>query len=501
MSHFLSAKKLDISSGSEFVVIVNDSDAKEYGINPGDALEVRWDSYGDGVIVIADVTSSIVEAGRIGLYEDIWSKYNLKENEVIKVDFISNSDAVESIRRKLLGEKLKYEDFFKIMRDIANGRLGSTLTTYFAAAGYSPGFDTEEIEYMTKALAETGERLAFDGIVADKHSIGGVAGKGITPIIVSIVASIEGMKVPNTSTRAITTSSATTDMLEVLMPMTFDKIALESMIFKSNAFMVWGGGLDLAPADDEIIKVQKPLGMESIDKFVSSIVAKKIAQGVTHVVFDVPVGSGAKIKEEEFQKVKETFERVCAKFGIHLSVHKRDITGIDGKAVGPALECIEFLRVLENHPEKSKTLELDALEMAGKLIELTEKAPVGKGFDMAKEIITSGQALKKLKEIIGNQGGDATVSSDKIELGEIVHHYISYQGGEIKHMSNKKIFEVGHALGNPRIKNAGMYFHKVTGDTVAEGEKLITLYATSAGRMNLAKKLLEREANGIFEFG
>ncbi len=500
MSYFLSAKKLDISTGTELIVIINSQDAEEFGINPGDALEMSWNSHGGPVIVIVDITDTLIEGGSLGFYEDVWSKYNIKDGELIKIKFVSASEAIEAIRKKLLGNKLTYEEFFLIMKDISNGRLGSTLTTYFAAAGYSPGFDHDEIEFMTKALAETGERLVFDGVVADKHSIGGVAGKGITPIVVSVVASIEGVKVPNTSTRAITSASATTDMLEVLMPMTFDKAALESMVFKSNAFMVWGGGIDLAPADDEIIKVQKPLGMESIDKFVSSIVAKKIAQGVNHVIFDIPVGPGAKIKGDEFEKVKETFERICKKFGIKVVIHRRDVRGIDGRAVGPSLECVEFLKVLENHPEKSLQLEKDALEIAGKLIELIGKAATGGGFAKAQEIVASGQALKKLKEIIGNQGGDATISSDKLKRGEIAYEYKSTKSGRIAGINNKKIFEVCHALGNPRIKESGMYFHKVTGESVEVGENLVTLYATSEGRMNLAKKLIEKDANEIFEF-
>jgi len=500
MSYFLSAKKLDLSSGDELVVIINSADAEEFGINPGDSIELNWNSHDSHVIVAADITETIVEEGAIGFYEDIWTKYNLKDHEVIKIDFFAASEGTDVIKKKLLGQRLTYEDFYLVMKDIANGRLGTILTTYFASAGYNPGFDHEEIEYMTKALAETGEHLAFDGIVADKHSIGGVAGKGITPIVVSVVASVEGIKVPNTSTRAITSASATTDMLEVLMPMTFDKAALEAMIFKSNAFMAWGGGLDLAPADDEIIKVQKPLGMESIDKFVSSIVAKKIAQGVNHVVFDVPVGPGAKINEEEFPRVKETFERICKKFGIHVYIHKREVSGIDGKAVGPALECIEFLKILENRPEKSLQLEKDALTLAGILLEITEKAKVGEGFAMAKGIVDSGQALKKLKEIIRNQGGNENVTSQSIEVGKIVYEYKSFRSGQIKGMKNKNIFEVGRALGNPRIKEAGLYFEKVTGDYVAQGEILLKVYATSEGRLDLAKRLLEKDANGIFEF-
>lgn len=501
MAFFLSGKKLDLSSGEDFVVIINEKDADEFGVNPGDVLEVTWSSHGEPIIAAVDTTDTIVKSGEIGFYEDIWTNYDLDKDEVIKLNFVAISKGRDSIKKKLLGKELDYEDFFEIMQGISSGRLGTILTTFFAAVGYSPGFNEQEIEFMTKALAETGDTLSFDGIVADKHSIGGVAGKGITPIVIPIIASIEGIKAPNTSTRAITSASATTDMLEVLMPMTFNKVELEAMVFKSNTFMVWGGGLALAPADDEIIKVQKPLGIESIDKFVSSIVAKKIAQGVNHVIFDIPVGPSAKIREEEFPKVKATFERICKKFGIKVVIHKRKVGGIDGYAVGPSLECREFLRVYENHPEKSKQLEKDSLEIAGKLIELIDKASPGKGFAKAREILRSGQAAKKFREILKNQGGDPNVKSNDMKVGKISFEYKSEKTGKIRNINNKIVFEVARALGNPRIKEAGLYFHEVTGDSVKKGDKLVTMYASSEGRMELGKKVMKNQFEKMFDFG
>ncbi len=493
MSFYLSSRKLDITSGDELACLINEEDALEFGVRAGDSVEVIWKGQNSPIILTVDTTDTLVSAGEIGVYEDVWEKYKLYFGIAIEVNFSEQSHAIKSIRKKLRGEVLDYEDFYSIMKDISNGKLNEILTTYFAAAGYSPGFNQDEILLMTKALAETGDILKFDGITADKHSIGGVAGKGVTPIVIPIVSSFEGLKVPNTSTRAVTSASATTDMLEVIMPMSFSKEQLEEMMIDSNVFMVWGGGLALAPADDEIIEVQKPLGMESIDKFVSSIVAKKIAQGVNHVIFDVPVGESAKITEEEFDKVKNTFEKVCKEFGINVLVHKRHVTGIDGFAVGPSLECREFLRVYERHPERSLQLEHDAVEMAGKLLELCGVVEEGKGFDAAQQKIENGEAYNKLKEIIKRQGGNADIKSDDLELGGVTHEIVAEKDGKITHIDNKKVFKVCKSLGNPRIKEAGVYFHHINGDEVKKGEKLVTIYATSDSRMNLGKKVWESE--------
>lgn len=491
MAIYLSSRKLDIRTGEVMIVVINEIDAAENGINIGDSISLSFAGRKKKIIVTVDASDTLVDEGEIGFFEDVWDKYKIRFGEVIKISLVTPSKAVEGIRKKLLGGKLTYEEIYAIIRDIANNKLGKTLTTYYAAAGYSPGFDAEEMFFMTKAMAETGDILHFDGIVADKHSIGGVAGKGVTPIVVPIVSCIDGITVPNTSTRAITSASATTDMLEVIMPMSFTKEQLESMILKGNSFMVWGGGLDLAPADDKIIQVQKPIGIESIDKFVASIVAKKIAQGVNHVIFDVPMGKGAKIEtEEEFEKVRATFEKVCEKFKIKVFVHKRMVTGIDGNAVGPALECREFLRVFERDSRRSIQLEEDSLQMAGNLIELCGKADKGKGYEKAKGLLENGEAFAKLKEIVSMQGGNRELSSNNLEIGGIVWEYRSTNSGKIKYINNKRVFDVCRSLGNPHIKEAGMYFHKLQGDSVENGELLATLYATTDNRMELAKKVI-----------
>src|SRR6266404_7025456 len=111
--------------------------------------------------------------------------------------------ALQAIRKKLIGKKLSYKEIFAVMDAISHEKLSPILTTYFAASGYSKGFSDEEMYFLTKAMIETGERLHFKGIVADKHSIGGVPGTRATMIIVPIIASC-GFIIPKSSSRAIT---------------------------------------------------------------------------------------------------------------------------------------------------------------------------------------------------------------------------------------------------------------------------------------------------------
>jgi len=118
--------------------------------------------------------------------------------------------ALNAIQKKLVGKRLSYKEIFAIMNQISKEELGDILTTYFAASGYSKGFTNKELFYLTKAMVETGEKLHFDGIVADKHSIGGVPGTRTTPIVVAIIAAA-GYKIPKSSSRAITSPDGTAD--------------------------------------------------------------------------------------------------------------------------------------------------------------------------------------------------------------------------------------------------------------------------------------------------
>ena len=107
-------------------------------------------------------------------------------------------EALSAIKKKLLGKKLTYEEIFSLMDEVAHEKLGPILTTYFVAAGFKEGFSQTELYYLTKAMADTGAKLHFKGIVADKHSTGGIAGTRTTMILVPIIAAA-GFKIPKNS--------------------------------------------------------------------------------------------------------------------------------------------------------------------------------------------------------------------------------------------------------------------------------------------------------------
>lgn len=410
--------------------------------------------------------------------------------------------ALSAIRKKLLGKKLTYKEIYAIMDDITNRRFGDILITYFAASGYSEGFSNQELYYLTKAMVETGEKLKFSGIVADKHSIGGVPGTRTTFIVVPIIAAA-GFKIPKSSSRAITTPDGTADDMEVLAPVILSKEKIYQVVKKTNGCIVWGGSVNIAPADDIIIHVEKPLLFESYDKILVSIMAKKIAFGSNHVVIDLPYGEMVKVHNlKEAQILQNKFLYLAEKFKIKIKVliHKTDEPA--GRGVGPILEIREALRVLEQKKNRPLDLEIRAINLSANLLDLClkdsskilktyVKKNYGNCFGWATEILKSGRALKKLTEIIKAQGGDPKIDSEHLKPGKYSFKIKAGKGGCVTKMNSKNITYISKLLGAPMQKGAGIYLDKKIGEKALKGDTLCTLYTENVYNLKEAKDSLK----------
>ena len=406
--------------------------------------------------------------------------------------------ALNAIRRKLVGKKLTYPEIYAIMDQISDEKLGEVLTTYFAASGYTNGFSNQELYYLTKAMVETGEKLHFKGIVADKHSIGGVPGTRTTPIVVAIIAAA-GFKIPKSSSRAITSPDGTADDMEVLAPVILPKEKIYKVVEKTNGCIVWGGSFNLAPADDILIQVEKPLLFESYDKVLVSIMAKKIAFGSNHIVIDLPWGKMVKVHNiKDAETVKEKFKFLAKKFGVKIKVliHKTDEPA--GRGIGPILEMRETLRVLQQKKDRPTDLEVRSINLAGNLLELCLKdSPQklreeikkkhGNAFGWATDILTSGKANKKLNEIIKAQGGKGGVDSEDLKPGKYVFEIKAKNTGVVKDLDVRNITSIARILGAPDQKGAGIFLNKKINEKAVRGETIYTLYSESVYNLKEGK--------------
>lgn len=408
---------------------------------------------------------------------------------------MGKKEAIEAIKKKLKGQELDGKEIFSLMDEIAHQRLGPVLTTYFAAAGFSQGFTDAELYYLTKAMVDTGQRLKFKGIVADKHSTGGVAGTRTTMIIVPIVAAA-GIKIPKSSSRAITAAAGTADTMEVFAPVEFSPSRIKQIVEKIQGCIVWGGHLGLAPADDILVRVEKPLAFESFDKIVVSVMAKKIATGSTHVVIDLPLGPSMKVRHRKDAKIiAEKFKYLAQRFGIKLVVDINKTLEPAGFGVGPVLELKDVLSVLEQAPDRPVQLEERSLRLAGKLLDICFKDMPDRRQDQGRKIaemmLTSGKALKKLREIVQEQGGNPDFSQQTLIPGKEQFEYKAASSGEVSAIDNRQLNALAKILGSPADKQAGVKLHCQLGTKVKKNDILLTLYSNDKWRMREAQQSLK----------
>lgn len=409
--------------------------------------------------------------------------------------------ALSAIRKKLVGKKLSYGEIYAIMDQIAKEKLGTILTTYFAASGYSKGFSDNELFYLTRAMMETGETLHFPGIVADKHSIGGVPGTRTTFIVVPIVAAA-GFTIPKSSSRAITTPSGTADDMEILAKVEFTREQIYEIVKKTNACIVWGGSVDIAPADDILIHVEEPLLFESYDKILVSIMAKKIAFGSNHIIIDIPYGEFVKLHRLSDAKVlAEKFQYLAKKFGVKLKCLIHRTSEPTGRGIGPILEVRESLRVLQQKKDRPLDLELRSLHLAGNLLDLClEDSPeekkrevkkkYGNGTGWATYLLHSGRADEKMQEIIHAQGGKNHIDSEDLKPGRHEFSVPAHKKGVVKMIDSHNATIIAKILGAPNDKGAGIFLGKKIGEEVDPNEKLYTIYSENVYNLKEAKESL-----------
>jgi len=497
MGLYLKTKKLDLEGGKDLFVVLNKIDADKLGLADGD---MAFLGYRDTEMYVKIVlTDEKVREGEIGLYEELVDERFAPVNRRVFIDIPKPTKSLEAIKKKMEGERLTEEDLKSIMEDIGTRKLRETEVAFFVSTFFNPGFNEEEIYWMTKAMATSGEIMDFKNIkngnkiVVDKHSIGGTAGKGVTPILISILASA-GLVCPNTSTRAITSPAGTSDILEVVMPVAIKKEKVYEVVKKTGACLIWGGSLYLAPADDEIINVERSLRIQEFQKVLVSIVAKKIAMGSTHVLIDLPYGKNTKIERpDDLEFLEREFKELFGKVGIECYTIKRQIKGPDGRGVGPALEIREALRILEQKENRSLDLEETVLNMSEILFENTGIAEKGKGKAMAKVILENGSALDKFWEIAIAQGQSDIIKSEDIEIGGFTFEIVAPKSGIITDISTRGIIDIARALGTPKIKKAGLYIEKSVGDKVEKGDLVATLYSETETRLKQGIEICDIE--------
>jgi AMP phosphorylase len=478
------AKLLDIVSNKR-EALLNSSDADREGINVYDRVTLKANTR--RVTAIVEITKSFIEPGCIGIYGNVQSELCVEDGEPVEVGLTEAPESIGFIRKKMKGSKLAKDEIETIVKDVMEGNLSDLELAGLLFAEQYEGFDINEVKSLTEAIVGSGEIIDFEEPAYDKHSVGGVPGNKVSLLIVPIVAAA-GLLIPKTSSKAITSASGTADTMSVLAPISFKTEELKRIAKKTKGVIVWGGSLNLAPADDLFMRVEYSLEINPEAQMLASIMAKKIAVGVDFLTLDIPVGRGTKVDNiEQAQSLGREFVELGQRFGVKVEC---GITYGDqpvGHTVGPALEAKEALEALAGNGPTSLIEKSTAL--AGVLLEMSGVIPRGRGQDRAKEILASGKALQKMREIIEAQGGDPRVKPEDIQIGSRRVKILSPADGYVVSVDNNAIKNIARAAGSPIDKGAGIKLHAKRGYIVKKGDPLIEIYAESEGKLSEAQAL------------
>ncbi len=486
-------KKLEINTGGPLIVLMNEKDAQRLNFHIGDRIKLVKRK--KALTAIRDLSSKkVLPDGYLGLFKEVYSRIKVKNGENIEVEPGVKPESIRFIKEKLDGKELSEEKIKRIIEDISDQKLSEVEITYFVSACYPERLSMRETLYLTNAMVNTGDVLRIHNkIVADKHCIGGVAGNRTTMILVPIISSLN-IPIPKTSSRAITSPSGTADTMEVLCKVSFSIKEMKKLLDKANAFMTWGGAVNLAPADDKIIRVENPLSVDSEGQLLASILAKKKSVSANHVLIDIPVGRGAKIENlKDAKRLKRKFELLGRKLGMNIRVIITDGSQPIGNGIGPALEARDVLWILERDPRAPKDLEYKGVFMAAHLINMIKKIRFKDALKIANEQLESKKALEKMLSIINNQGAKITRSSS-IKIGKFKKVIKSKKAGKIININNKRISLIARTAGSPLDKRAGIYLEKKKNDYVNHHSILYEIYAENKQRLEYAAKLAEKDS-------
>ena len=287
----LKVKYYDIDS-SEPTVMIHDDDCAVIGVKENDRVQLVGRS---NAVALVSRSDTLVDKGVVLVPDMVMQALGVADGDDVNVIYSQKPDSVRSIRKKMDAEKLSREEIESIVIDILENRLSKIEISAWLTALYINGMEIDEIADFTMAMANTGDIIKFDREpVFDFHSLGGVPGNKITPIVVSIVAAA-GLMIPKLSSRAISSACGTSDFVETFCNVEMQADQLKLVSEEVGGVFAGGGSMNLAPVDDMVIKIEHPLGINPRAQMLASIMSKKVAVGATHLVVDIPTGAGTKV--------------------------------------------------------------------------------------------------------------------------------------------------------------------------------------------------------------
>lgn len=442
------------------------------------------------IVTLNVVVGDLVSTEEVALSEAAWRALSPAPGALASFRHPEPPASAAALRAKVFGARLDGAQYLALMQDTVASRLSDLELAAFVTACAGERLDHAETTSLTRAMVAVGQQLDWgDGPVLDKHCVGGLPGNRTTPIVVAIVAAL-GHRIPKTSSRAITSPAGTADAMEVMAPVALDLPAMRRVVEREGGCIVWGGNVRLSPADDILIRVERPLDFDSDGQLVASVLSKKLAAGSSHVLIDIPVGPTAKVRSTAAaDHLAARLGATATALGLALGVYRSDGTQPVGVGIGPALEARDVLKVLRNEADAPADLRERAIALAGALLELAPGGAGGTGVARARDTLRSGRALAKFLAICEAQGGFREPT-----LAPFTAEVVAQAAGRITAIDNRRLARVAKLAGAPASPAAGLDMALRIGDLVERGQPLFTVHAQSRGELAYA---LEHAARGL----
>ncbi|MBR7743547.1 thymidine phosphorylase [Phycicoccus sp. BSK3Z-2] len=401
-------------------------------------------------------------------------------------------DAVDVISHKRDRHELSDDEIRWVIDAYTRGAVADEQMSALAMAVLLNGMTRREIATWTAAMIASGERMDFSGLsrpTADKHSTGGVGDK-ITLPLAPLVAVFD-VAVPQLSGRGLGHTGGTLDKLESV-PGWQASLSNESMLgqLEDVGAVICAAGSGLAPADKKLYALRDVTGtVEAIPLIASSIMSKKIAEGTGALVLDVKVGSGAFMKtRDDASELARTMVDLGTDAGVTTVALLTDMSTPLGLTAGNALEVRESVEVLEGGGPD------DVVELTVRLAEEMLEA-AGRGGQDVRAALTDGRAMDVWRRMISAQGGDPDAT---LPTAAETHVVMAPSSGTLTRLDAYAVGVAAWRLGAGRARKedpvqagAGVELHAKPGDTVREGEPLLTLHTDTPERFERALAALE----------
>ena len=410
---------------------------------------------------------------------------------------------VDLIQRKRDGEELAPEEIEFLVEGYTNGDIPDYQMSSFLMAVFFSGMSDREVSRLTECMLRSGDTVdlsSIPGMKVDKHSTGGVGDK--TSLIVAPLAAAAGVVVPMMSGRALGHTGGTLDKLESIPGFRTSLTAEEFEKQLSELGLCFIGQTDrLAPADRKLYALRDVTAtVESIPLISSSIMSKKLAEGVDALVLDVKVGSGAFMKKQvDARRLAQMMQGIGRRLDKKVVALITDMSQPLGYAVGNALEVMEASQTLQNAGPADLTKL--SIELAARMIYLGKKAAsLEEARRLAEEKLVDGSGYKKLKQVVAAQGGNPQ-ALDKFELlpnATGMREVASPRGGYVSSINAEDIGSASNMIGAGRDKKedaidpaVGIILEVKAGEKVDAGSVLCRLYYTKEDRVEEAAEMVE----------